>query len=132
MIEASLVSPLDSEYHANVATATPQLEGINLTTGLQYMRNNPPGMFCNTPLDNGSICEAVSHDQAHCFKPGGGMAGQQPAHWGTGKQGNDLTVSGAMTTSPSVPTSVTASAPSSQPVVIAAVASSWTVGHKEV
>ena len=85
------------------------------------MRNNPSGTFCNTPLDDGSICGVVSHDRAHCFKPSDGMTGQQPAHRGTGKQGRDSTASGATTTSPSVPTSVTASAPSSQPVVVAAV-----------
>ena len=121
MMEASLVSPLGLEYHANAATATPQLGSIDLTTGLWYTRNNPSGTFCNTPLDDGSICGVVSHDRAHCFKLGDGMAGQQPAHWGTGKQGRDSTASGAMATSSSVPTSVTVSAPSSQPVVVAAV-----------
>ena len=86
------------------------------------MRNNPSGTFCNTPLDDGSICGVVSHDRAHCFKPSDGMTGQQPAHRGTGKQGRDSTASAsATTTSPSVLTSVTASAPSSQPVVVAAV-----------
>ncbi|KIM58744.1 hypothetical protein SCLCIDRAFT_45182, partial [Scleroderma citrinum Foug A] len=50
-------------------------------TGLRCTKSNPSGVYCDTPLDNGSVCGAGSHDRAHCFKPGGGMAGQQPAHW---------------------------------------------------
>lgn len=123
-MEASLVPFLGSEYHTNVATAVLSLGSINPATGLRCMRNNPSGTFCDTPLDDGSICGAISHDRAHCFKPGSGMAGQQPTHWGTGKHNSfilsgDSAPSGAMVTSPSVPTSVTTSAPSSQPIVAA-------------
>ena len=79
VLEAS-ISPLVGSEFTNVAKTSRQTN-VNPTTGLRCTKNNPSGVYCDTPLDNGSVCGAGSHDRAHCFKPGGGMAGQQPAHW---------------------------------------------------
>ena len=80
VLEASISPPVGSEF-TNVARTSWQTTNVNPTTGLCCTKNNPSGIYCDTPLDNGSVCGAGSHDRVHCFKPGGGMAGQQPAHW---------------------------------------------------
>ena len=84
LLESSLISPLGTE-HAH-AVVPPSGHGnnsnsVNPVTNLRRTRNNPSGTYCDTPLGDGSTCGASNHDRAHCFKPGGGMAGQQPAHW---------------------------------------------------
>ena len=79
VLETSITPSVGSEF-TNVAKASWQAN-VNPATGLHHTKNNPSGVYCNTPLDNGTVCSAGNHDCAHCFKPGGGMAGQQPAHW---------------------------------------------------
>ncbi|KAL4080887.1 hypothetical protein J3A83DRAFT_4367322 [Scleroderma citrinum] len=69
LVLESPAAPLGSEF-ANVAAIT-----------------SPPG-------GGGGICGGSNHDHAHCYKPGGGMAGQQP--WkqpGKGKNGSSASES---------------------------------------
>ncbi|KIM61327.1 hypothetical protein SCLCIDRAFT_122298, partial [Scleroderma citrinum Foug A] len=81
VLEASISPPVGSEFTNVARTSSRQTTNVNPATGLRHTKNNPSGIYCDTPLDNGSVCGAGSHDCMHCFKPGGGMAGQQPAHW---------------------------------------------------
>ena len=82
LLESSLISPLGTEHaHAVLPSGHGNSNSINPVTSLRRTRNNPSGTYCDTPLGDGSTCGASNHDRVHCFKPGGGMAGQQPAHW---------------------------------------------------
>ncbi|KIM65043.1 hypothetical protein SCLCIDRAFT_114093 [Scleroderma citrinum Foug A] len=83
VLEATLLLPPGAEYAHAVSAPTQSGCGgvINPAMGLWCTKNNPSGTYCDTLLDDGNTCSAANHDQAHCFKPGGGMAGQQPAHW---------------------------------------------------
>ena len=65
------------------------------------------------------ICGTMSHDRAHCFKPGGGMAGKRPAHW-LPEGGNQNTSTSACPT-PTVPTAPSGVSMSSVPAVAAVV-----------
>ena len=127
VLEASVVPALGSEYLANTASIMTSLPlgSINPATSLWCTKNNPSGTFCDTPLGDGTICGAISHDRTHCFKPGGGMAGQRPAHWlpegGDRSHSASTSVSGSSgSAGPTVPT-VLSAASASSPVVAAAV-----------
>ncbi|KAG6326991.1 hypothetical protein ID866_12098 [Astraeus odoratus] len=80
LMESGTASLLGTEF-ANAAQPQHPVSNVNPTTGLHHTQNNPSGTICDTPLQNGGICRASNHDHAHCLKPGGRMAGQQPAHW---------------------------------------------------
>jgi hypothetical protein len=67
----SITSGPGSEY-ANAAASTTTLN-VNSITGLRKHKNNPQGVFCLTPS-----CGHGDHDKEHCFRDGGGMAGQAP------------------------------------------------------
>jgi hypothetical protein len=104
-----------SEY-ANAAT-TSTASGVNPITNLRMHKHNPQGIFCTTPG-----CNKGDHDQAHCYRKGGGMEGQVP--WmrpkktdGSGKSDTAVTVAAAATPAPANP-----SAPP-VPVIAAAAAS---------
>ncbi|KAG2739002.1 hypothetical protein P692DRAFT_201873533, partial [Suillus brevipes Sb2] len=104
-----------SEY-ANAAT-TSTASGVNPITNLRMHKHNPQGIFCTTPG-----CNKGDHDQAHCYRKGGGMEGQAP--WmrpkktdGSGKSDTAVTVAAAATPAPANP-----SAPP-VPVIAAAAAS---------
>ena len=127
VLEASVVPALGSEYLANTASITTSLllGSINPATSLWCTKNNPSGTFCDTPLGDGTICGAISHDWTHYFKPGGGMAGQRPAHWppegGDRSHSASTLVSGSSgSAGPTAPTMLSAASASS-PVVAAAV-----------
>ena len=83
VLEATLLSPLGVEYAHAVSAPTQSGRGgvVNPAMGLRRTKNNPSGTYCDTLLDDGTTCGLANHDRAHCFKPGGGMAGQQPVHW---------------------------------------------------
>ena len=82
VLEATLLSPPGTEYaHAVSAPTQSGHGGVNPVMGLQCTKNNPSGTYCDMPLDDNNTCGVANHDRAHCFKLGGGMAGQQPAHW---------------------------------------------------
>ncbi|KIM55118.1 hypothetical protein SCLCIDRAFT_135381, partial [Scleroderma citrinum Foug A] len=112
VLEAALLSPPGAEYAHAVSAPTQSGHGgvINPATGLRCTKNNPSGTYCDMPLGDGNTCGAANHDQAHCFKPGGGMAGQQPAHWrppqGKGRSTSSTPASaGSGSSSATVPTS---------------------------
>ena len=124
VLEESVISPLGSEqYLANAMSVTTSLSlgSINPATSLRCTKNNPSGTFCNTPLEDGTICGAMSHNRVHCFKPGGGMAGQRPAHWlpEGGNQNHSTSTSACPT--PTVPTVPSGVPMSSVPAVAAVV-----------
>lgn len=123
VLESTLVSPPGTEY-AHAVGVPPSGRSMNQATGLRRTKNNPSGTYCDTPLEDGTTCGAANHDRAHCFKLGGGMAGQQPAHWrqpqGKGKQGPALNVTPSTTTS--LPATVPGTSPaSSTPLAASAV-----------
>ena len=113
LLESSLISPLGTKHAHTVVPPGSNSNNVNPATNLRRTRNNPSGTYCDTPLRDDSTCGASNHDRAHCFKPGGGMAGQQPAHWrqpqGRGKS--------------TVPTPAPSAAPVPVPVPLAAFAS---------
>ncbi|KIN94250.1 hypothetical protein M404DRAFT_168822, partial [Pisolithus tinctorius Marx 270] len=120
----------ESVSYANATTSPVGPPNVNPATGLQKTRNNPSGTYCDTPIGEGLVCGASNHDKAHCFKPGGGMAGQQPS-WRKGKgdkEKDKLTSAAAATVS--TPTTSTPPAPASAPVAVAvldsSVVSPWT------
>ncbi|KIO14374.1 hypothetical protein M404DRAFT_121562 [Pisolithus tinctorius Marx 270] len=80
LVQQLSFSSVGYEY-TNAATLPVGPPNVNLVTGLQKTCNNPSGTYCDTPIGKGLICGASNHDKAHCFKPGGGMAGQQPSWW---------------------------------------------------
>src|SRR6266487_3459993 len=59
-------------------TPGPGSEYANVVREVRKHRNNPSGVACTNPkcVKNGR--QAESHDLAHCWHPGGGMAGQKP------------------------------------------------------
>ena len=70
----------------------------------------------------------MSHDQAHCFKPGGGMAGQRPAHWlpEGGNQNHSTSTSACpMPTVPTVPSGVSMSSVPAVAAVVLDSPDSW-------
>ena len=81
LLELSLISPLGTKHAHTVILPGSNSNNVNLVTNLRHTRNNPSGMYCDTPLGNDSTCRVSNHNMAHCFKPDGRMAGQQPAHW---------------------------------------------------
>ncbi|KAG6329411.1 hypothetical protein ID866_9677 [Astraeus odoratus] len=101
LMESGTTSLLGSEF-ANAAQPQHPVSSVNPTTGLPCTQNNPSGIICDTPLQNGGICRASNHDCTHCFKPGGGMAGQQPAHWN--KCSHPQATSSTSSTTPAVVT----------------------------
>jgi len=123
VLETSITPSVGSEF-TNVAKASWQAN-VNPATGLRHTKNNPSGVYCDTPLDNGTVCGAGNHDRAHCFKPGSGMVGQQPAHWKPfwrskpGDSGSSASAASAVSTPPA-PSS--GSSAVQQPVAAAAVA----------
>ncbi|KIN94253.1 hypothetical protein M404DRAFT_168827 [Pisolithus tinctorius Marx 270] len=78
LVQQLSFSSVGSEY-ANAATSPVGPPNVNPATGLRKTRNNPSGTYCDTPIGEGLVCGASNHDKAHCFKPGGGMAGQRPS-----------------------------------------------------
>ena len=81
--ERLVVSGPGSEYaHSAVSgrrdggTAT----AVNPITGLRKNKSNPQGIYCLTPG-----CGRGDHDHEHCYREGGGMAGQAP--WQKKKKG---------------------------------------------
>jgi hypothetical protein len=91
----SIVSGPGSEYAA-AATSTTELN-INSITGLRKHKNNPQGVFCLTPG-----CGRGNHDKEHCFREGGGMAGQAPWQQKKKKE-NELTAAAAPAPPPEQP-----------------------------
>ena len=79
VLETSITPSVGSEF-TNIAKTSWQAN-VNPATGLRCTKNNPSGVYCDTPLNNDTVCSAGNHDHTHFFRPGGGMAGQQPAHW---------------------------------------------------
>ena len=113
LLESSLISPLGTGHaHAIMPPSGHRnnSNSLNPVMNLRHTRNNPFRTYCNTPLRDGSTCRAFNHDQAHCFKPGGGMAGQQPAHWRQ-PQGRGKSAPSATALIPTAPAPVPTSAP---------------------
>ena len=122
VLETSTTLSVGSEF-TNVAKTSRQ-PNVNPATGLRRTKNNPSGVYCDTPLDNGAMCGAGNHNRAHCFKPGGGMAGQQPAHWKPfwrSKPG-DSGLSAPATSAASIPAPSSGSSAVQQPPPVAAAA----------
>ena len=119
LLESSLISPLGSEHaHTIIPPSHGNSNNVNLATNLRRTRNNPSGTYCDTPFGDGSTCGASNHDRAHCFKPGGGMAGQQPAHWRQ-PQGRGKSTAAVLAPTPPAPSA----APVPPPAPLAAFAS---------
>ncbi|KIN92896.1 hypothetical protein M404DRAFT_36621 [Pisolithus tinctorius Marx 270] len=112
-------SSMGSEY-TNATTSPVGPPNVNPETGLWKTCNNPSGTYCDTPIGEGLVCGASNHDKAHCFKPGGGMAGQQPSWWkGKGDKEKDKLTSATVITA-STPTAP--APPASTSILVAAAA----------
>jgi len=69
-VQPTVIPGPGSKYANTVTTST---SNVNPITGLRKHRNNPQGVFClTTGYGHGD------HNKDHCFREGGGMAGQAP------------------------------------------------------
>ncbi|KIN97301.1 hypothetical protein M404DRAFT_970889, partial [Pisolithus tinctorius Marx 270] len=130
LVQQLSLSLVGSEYTNAVTSPPVGPPNVNPMTGLRKTCNNPSGTYCDTPIGEGLVCGASNHDKAHCFKPGGGMAGQWPS-WQKGKGDKDKdkpTSAAATTSSASMPASPTStSAPVAAAMLDPSVVSPWTM-----